>query len=296
MFSGNVCGGYYRPLPARFATAGGIFGNVPAQLATYRGRTYNRLHRPCAERCRSGRTGATGNRVGAQASRGFESRPLRQLYSSRSIPYRPVASPTALIQLRTFIPLASCSVLYNPRRILVRFRVFGMSKRLTEAYARAAAGPLQLPQRRRSLPGGVSLVAQAVGAAIDHRQQEHRPGTRRVSASVSQGSQGAGPGQPPPGPVRGRPSDSAASPPLPRRPAESSSSTAPPGATRSTPASGGQLSAATPFPHFGGHPVNLVSAADAMNALTPIWTAKPAGDSAASAPADKRSDELGFGL
>ena len=29
------------------------------------------------ERCRSGRTGATGNRVGVQASRGFESRPLR---------------------------------------------------------------------------------------------------------------------------------------------------------------------------------------------------------------------------
>ena len=29
------------------------------------------------ERCRSGRTGTTGNRVGEQSSRGFESRPLR---------------------------------------------------------------------------------------------------------------------------------------------------------------------------------------------------------------------------
>ena len=33
--------------------------------------------RATAERCQSGRMGATGNRVGVNASRGFESRPLR---------------------------------------------------------------------------------------------------------------------------------------------------------------------------------------------------------------------------
>ena len=35
------------------------------------------------ERCRSGRTGTTGNRVGEQSSRGFESRPLRHILCLR---------------------------------------------------------------------------------------------------------------------------------------------------------------------------------------------------------------------
>ncbi len=42
------------------------------------------------ERCWSGRTGATGNRVGEQSSRGFESHPLRFMPPSRIIQLGPV--------------------------------------------------------------------------------------------------------------------------------------------------------------------------------------------------------------
>ena len=48
-----------------------------------------------AERCRSGRTGTTGNRVGAYASRGFESLSLRQFLFR----YRPTGPRNILIHI-----------------------------------------------------------------------------------------------------------------------------------------------------------------------------------------------------
>ena len=45
--------------------------------------------RATAERCQSGRMGATGNRVGVNASRGFESRPLRHIHIVKPQRHRP---------------------------------------------------------------------------------------------------------------------------------------------------------------------------------------------------------------
>ena len=52
------------------------------------------------ERCWSGRTGATGNRVGEQSSRGFESHPLRLVPPSRIIHLGPIRLRIALSQLQ----------------------------------------------------------------------------------------------------------------------------------------------------------------------------------------------------
>ena len=95
------------------------------------------------ERCWSGRTGATGNRVGEQSSRGFESHPLRFMRPSHIIQLGLIRLESALFQLPTFEALARQHIAENPHSWRnAKHRAQWLSSLAT--YAFPTLGPLRV--------------------------------------------------------------------------------------------------------------------------------------------------------
>ena len=115
------------------------------------------------ERCWSGRTGATGNRVGEQSPHGFKSHPLRQSSLSHTIQSVLITSRSRLLEAGVSLSACSNSVLPRPLRFgrisASKREILWDNKRYREFNRQASSqsqDPRSVPRRGYTLLGGMA--------------------------------------------------------------------------------------------------------------------------------------------